>query len=141
MLSSKGHEAIWKLTWENGEINGEGPIFVTKNYRVVSTEEYEDACRVTVRFNTYGYIDRQDTLNGKVVFVFKDSPSEKDETVEVRCLEEGDCRINMAEFGLRPHPGKAVIEELFDSLYKMQGGESSREQEVRELQEIIKSLP
>ena len=140
MLSSKGHEAIWKLTWENGEIDGEGPIFVTKSYRVISTEEYEDACRVTVRFNAYGNIDRQDASNEKVGFVFQDSPSEKEETVEVRCLEEGDCRINMAEFGLRPHPGKAAIEDMLENLYRMQGGESSREQEVRDLQEIIKSL-
>ena len=137
-LSSKGHEAIWKLTWKNGEPAHE-PIFVTKSYHVVSTEKYEDTCRVTVHFDIYGYIDDRDASNEKRGFVFQNSPLEKEETVVVRCLEKDDCRISMEKFNIPPHPGKVGIYKWLD-LFTGQGT-PLMEQEVRDLQEIIKALP
>jgi len=68
MLSSKGHEAIWNL---RGTMESH-PIIVTKSYSVVSAEEYEDACRVTVHFNIWGYIDVKDESDEKVGLVFKE---------------------------------------------------------------------
>ena len=134
-------ESWEKLTWENGEIADEGPIFVTNSYHVVSMEEYDDACRLTVNFTTYGYIDNIYVSDEKMELVFIKNPSEEEGTVVVRCLEEGVCRISMAEFDLRPHPGKDIIDEWLEGLYRMRQGTPSEEKEIRDLQEIIRSLP
>ena len=139
-LSSEEYKPKRILTWNNGEIGGDGPIYVIKSYRVSSMEEYEDACRVKIHFDIYGYID-QNAVGETYGLVFQNNPPEKEETVVIRCLEEGDCRISMAydDFNVRPHSGKDGIYKWLNVLERQ--GTPSMKQEVRDLQEIIKSLP
>jgi hypothetical protein len=114
-LGSRGHEAIWELTDQNGEPPAE-PVAVTKDYRVVSAVEKNGGCDLKVLVTVYGYITQ--TATG---LLFERKPSNEEWDVIVRCKKEAcKIRLGFAEFKLYPHPGIEATRKWLELLESIQ---------------------
>ena len=87
-LDSRGHEAIWKITDDEGE-PPEWPVAVTKNFKIISAEKLKRGCCIKVHFNIYGYISDSD--NG---LIFRHNPIIEEGSVIVKCIKN-DCKISL----------------------------------------------
>jgi len=134
-LGSKGHEAIWQLTDNDGEPPDE-PLVVTKNYRIISASRQDvGGCRFRVGFTTYGYIS--ETASGSVI---RSKPANEIGTMDVHCTR-GSCRISLAraDFQLPPHPGTKATAQLLGYLESIQDT-AAEKRRYRTLRERIASL-
>jgi hypothetical protein len=120
LLSSQGHEAIWKLTEENGE-PPEAPETVTKTHKVISMAGSGRTCRATIRFTTYGYFMHES-------LVFHPHAANETWTVFLNC-NRNDCKIDLdlKKFGMPTHPGKAATLEWLKGLEEMQETRAERD--------------
>jgi len=130
-LSSKGHEAIWDVTDDDGD-PPDIPVAVTKDYRIVSAEERNADCRLRVRIAVYGYISETG--------LFQCKPSNEEWNVIVRCAKDAcRIRINFDDFKLYPHPGKDATMKWLEDLEAIRTTAAGKARE-RRLRERVASL-
>ena len=134
-LTSKGHEAIWQLTGENGEPPAV-PLAVTKDFSIISTQKHKEGCRLKVQFSVYGHIDE---------LVHEEKFSIEEGDVLVRCKAD-TCLIDIGpdEFKLWPHPGKVAIDKWLEGLQEMYADtkeDAEGKQKIIKLRKRITSLP
>ena len=104
-LDSDGHQAIWKLTIDDGAAP-ESPLFVVKGYRVGVPKKAPDASsRVPVDYEVIGLIE-----DGPKGAFFRPKAYVQREIFPVRCTREG-CKIDLARgiFHVSPHVGKEAV--------------------------------
>lgn len=101
-LDSEGHQAIWKLTIDDGA-PPESPVFVVKSYKVARAQKVPDgSLRVSVDYDVMGLV-----AEGPNGLYFRPQTNVKRETFPVKCARDG-CKIDLDRevFRVSPHIGK-----------------------------------
>jgi hypothetical protein len=101
-LDSERHQAIWKLTIDDGA-PPEFPVVVVRAFRPAApTKASDGSLRLSVEYDVIGLVGE-----GPNRVTFRSEPTVRKDTFPVKCTGEG-CRIDLDRevFHVSPHVGK-----------------------------------
>jgi hypothetical protein len=133
-LDSEGHQAIWKLTIDDGA-PPEFPVFIVKNYRTATPQKAADgSVRVPVEYDVIGLVSE-----GPHGLYFKSQPYPRKDIFSVKCTRDG-CRIDLARevFHVSPRVGKEAAATWLKGLEGIRQTQQER-LAARHLYEQVKS--
>jgi hypothetical protein len=133
-LGSEGHQAIWKLTIDDGA-PPEFPMVIIRGFKVAApTKAADGSLRVSVDYDVVGLVS--EGANGLTLRL---QPGAKKEIFPVKCLREG-CRIDLDRgvFHISPHIGKEAALMWLKTLESFQDTAQER-QPYQRLYEQVRS--
>jgi len=134
-LDSEGHQAIWKLTIEDGA-PPENPVFVVKKFRIGSPQRTRGGSfRVPVDFEVRGLVT--EGVNG---LYFRRQVSVMKAVFPVQCLHDG-CRIDLNRnvFDVSPHVGKEAASMWLKGLADIRQTAQEKEAALRLYEQVSSS--
>jgi len=134
-LTSPHHEAIWKLTQQNGE-PPDKPVTITNSYELVGEFPAHGSCAVRVRTKIFGFVvERDDGLAFR-----KSKNSTQVWNVPVICTESV-CKVDIsfAVFKIPPHPNRDAAGVWLSDLERMQKTPQDTNR-MHQLLETVQSL-
>jgi hypothetical protein len=134
-LTSERHEAIWKLTQQNGE-PPDAPVTVTIGYDLIGETPSHGGCIFRVQTRIFGFvIERDDGLKFS-----KAERSIEVWRVPVMC-SESSCKIDISfsSFKVPPHPNKDAAEIWLAQLERIRNTPQEKSR-IHQLLETVQSL-